>query len=97
MQNNEEENIAAEAESLIEFPCVFPIKIIGKDINELNALLEELIARHHLAEEVIDIQRRDSRNSRFFGLTLQARFYSKQQLDAIYRDLSADARVIMAL
>lgn len=84
-------------DTLLEFPCRFPIKIMGANEAGFAAHARELVARHvdDLLESDIDL--RVSSNGRFVAVTVSIQARSKAQLDAIYRDLSASGRVLMAL
>lgn len=86
-------------DTLLEFPCEFPVKAMGAAGGEPEFELHvlELIRRHcpDLGEGAIRIQ--DSKGGRFVSVTVTVRATSKDQVDAIYRDLSESKRVLMAL
>lgn len=84
-------------ESAIEFPCSFPIKMMGRDSPEFRATARALVEKH--AGEVADeaVQAALSRNGRFVSVTVTITATSKQQLDAIYREVTAHEDVLMAL
>ncbi len=86
-----------EQESLLEFPCEFHIKAVGLDENDFDQLVAEIIARHvdDLAEGAI--KTRTSSNGKYLSVTVTINAKNKAQLDAIYVDLSAHDRVMMAL
>ena len=84
-------------DSLLDFPCIFPIKVMGKSEDHFDALVFEIISRH-----VDDIQEgavkvRDSRKGNFVSVTVTINARSREQLDNIYMELTANERVIMAL
>jgi putative lipoic acid-binding regulatory protein len=84
-------------ESVIEFPCVFPIKMMGRDTPEFRATARELIENHvgPLAEEAIQVNLSGKGN--FVSVTVTVTATSQQQLDGIYRDVSGHDDVLMAL
>lgn len=84
-------------ETLLEFPCDFPIKMMGHNTPEFRATARALIEIHTgpLDEERIRLAL--SRNERFVSVTVTVPASSKRQLDDIYRDLSAHRSVLMAL
>lgn len=84
-------------ESLLEFPCEFPIKMMGRNSPEFRATARALVEIHTgpLADERIQLAL--SRNERFVSVTVTIEAQSRQQLDDIYRDLSAHQSVLMAL
>ena len=84
-------------DTLLEFPCDFPIKAFGYDTGDFGALVVELIQGH--APEVThdDMHTRSSRGGRYLAVTITVRAVSREQLDGIYHSLSAHERVLVAL
>ena len=84
-------------ETLLAFPCNFPIKMMGRDTPEFRATARSLVEKHTgpLDDEVI--RSALSRNGSFISITVTVRAHSQQQLDDIYRDVSGHELVLMAL
>jgi len=84
-------------ESVMEFPCEFPIKMMGRDTPEFRAIAVALVENHvgPLAEESIQINL--SAKGNFVSVTVTVTATSQQQLDDIYRDVSGHEDVLMAL
>ena len=84
-------------DAVIEFPCDFPIKMMGRDCQQFRDTAKQLIEFH--AGPVSDVQVRESlsRNARFVSITITITAISQQQLDDIYRAVSAHDDVLMAL
>ncbi len=84
-------------DSLLEFPCRFPIKVMGRAEplfeTEIVALVRELAP--DLAD--VDVSRRLSQAGNYVSLTLTVTALSREQLDDIYRRLTAHNNVLMAL
>ncbi len=85
------------AEGGLTFPCRFPVKILGEDEAALRALAEAVLARHAPPAGRFECTVRPSRSGRFVSLTFVVDATSREQLDAIYRELSAAPQVRMAL
>jgi hypothetical protein len=79
------------------FPSDFPIKVMGRHDSDLRALTQGIIERHAgpLAES--SVRTRTSADGNFLALTYVVRANSREQLDAIYRELTACKSVLMAL
>jgi putative lipoic acid-binding regulatory protein len=79
------------------FPSDFPIKVMGRHDSDLRALTQGIIERHAgpLAES--RVRTRTSADGNFLALTYLVRASSREQLDAIYRELTACKSVLMAL
>jgi len=84
-------------DTLLEFPCSFPIKVMGKSANDFDSLVFEIIKRHVHDINEGAVKTRDSRKGNFVSVTVTIEARSKEQLDNIYMDLTAHERVIMAL
>ena len=84
-------------ESLLEFPCDFPIKMMGKDTPEFRALARSLVEKHTGALADDALQATVSRNGRFVSITATITATSQKQLDDIYYELTAHEDILMAL
>ena len=81
----------------MEFPQVFPIKVMGANQDDFEAMVLAIIQKHApiVTEEVVS--RRLSRGDRFLSVTVHIMAESQEQLDAIYAELSSHERVLMML
>jgi uncharacterized protein len=81
----------------LKFPTEFPIKVMGRHDSDLKALTREIIERHTgpLGDE--RVKARTSGDGNFLALTYTVTAQSREQLDAIYRELTACKAVLMAL
>jgi putative lipoic acid-binding regulatory protein len=84
-------------ETALEFPCEFPIKMMGRDSQEFRAAARGIVEKHVGAVADEAVQAALSRNGRFVSVTVTITATSKQQLDDIYRDVTAHEHVLMAL
>jgi len=84
-------------ESAIEFPCAFPIKMMGRNEPEFRATARTLVEKHAGAVDDDAVQASLSRNERFVSVTVTINATSQQQLDAIYQDVTHHEDVLMAL
>ena len=86
-----------ESDELFNFPCDFPIKIMGRCDCDLEILVVEVINRHvsDLSENAVTT--RPSGKGNFISVTVTVKATSREQLDNIYRELTAREEVLMAL
>jgi len=84
-----------QRESLLEFPCEFPIKVMGRTDSGFEA--ESLaIVRRHVPDFNVECMRSvASRNGNYMSLTFSIRATSRDQLDALYRELTACDDLLM--
>lgn len=82
---------------LLEFPCKFPIKAIGKDTGEFEAMIVEIVRRH--VPDLTDnaVSTRPSSGGKYLSVTATFTATSREQLDALYLELSSNERVLMLL
>lgn len=84
-------------ETLLEFPCDFPIKMMGRDTPEFHVTARELVEKHTGPIDDSAIQSAVSRKGRFVSITVTVMAKSQQQLDDIYREVTDNEHVLMAL
>ena len=89
--------MSTEKESLLKFPCQFPIKVMGKAIDEFELFVLEVVRKHvtNIQENAIEI--RKSENGNYLSITITIDATSKEQLDAIYQELTTNKLVLIAL
>ena len=84
-------------ESLLTFPCSFPIKMMGRDSSEFRETARSLVEKHTGPIDDAAIYDALSRNGNFVSITITVNATSQQQLDDIYRDVSSHDDILMAL
>ncbi len=84
-------------ESLIEYPCDFPIKVFGRSQEGFARAVMEVVTRHDPGFKPASIQTRNSSQARYVSLTCTVHATSRQQLDALYQDLCDHPLVAMVL
>lgn len=84
-------------ESLLEFPCRFPIKMMGRDGDRFRQVAIELVETHTGKIPASAISESSSSNGNFLSITVTIDAQSQEQLDRIYRALSDHDDVLVAL
>ena len=86
-----------DTESPLKFPCTFPIKAVGHARDDLDSIVLEIVRRHapDVAEGAVNV--RASSNEKYLSVTVTIEAQSRDQLDAIYQDLTASEHVLMSL
>ncbi len=80
-----------------DFPSDFPIKVMGRHDGNLRALTQAIVEKHAGQIADADVKTRTSADGNFLALTYTVHAQSREQLDAIYRELTACKSVLMAL
>ncbi|MDD1622827.1 MAG: DUF493 domain-containing protein [Methylococcaceae bacterium] len=87
----------SETETLLEFPCQFPIKAMGKSRDDFDAIVVEIIRRHVSDIREGAVTTRPSRAGTYTSVTVVIEATSREQLDAIYQGLTDSPDVLVAL
>jgi uncharacterized protein len=85
------------AESLIEYPSDFPIKIMGPMQDAFASTMVELIIQYDPTFNAGKMEMRPSGKGNYLGLTVTVRATSREQLDNLYRALSSHPMVKVVL
>lgn len=84
-------------DTLPEFPCDFPIKIMGSRTDDFARTMVEIVLRHAPDFAAERVQMRASSSGNYLSVTCTIRATSKPQLDALYRELSGHPLVKVVL
>ncbi len=87
----------SDENTLLEFPCEFPIKVMGVSGTQVRDDIERAIAEHAASSLPVDIQTRPSRTGKYMAYTVTCTFHSKSELDAMYRAFTSIDGVSMVL
>lgn len=84
-------------DTLLEFPCDFPLKVMGRAESDFDALVVAIVRRH--VEDLREgaVSSRESRKGNYVSVTVTIQAESQAQLDSLYHELSAHERVLMVL
>ena len=84
-------------QSLLKFPCDFPIKVMGQRQDGFAQAVLETVLRHAPDFDAAAMEMRPSTKGNYLSLTCTVRAVSREQLDALYRELSAHPLVKVVL
>jgi len=80
----------------MQFPCVFPVKVMGLNSEAFSSAILSIFHKHLKPDEISCSEQR-SRSNTYLSLTVTFTAQSKAQLDAIYQDLKDHELVLMTL
>ena len=89
--------MSEQKESALQFPCDFPLKVMGRASPGFDELVVEIVLRHvgEVSEGAVSL--RASSNGNYLSVTVTVQAESQDQLDNLYRELSGHERVLMVL
>ena len=82
---------------LMEFPCRFPLKVIGLNQAGFEKIALDLIRAHCPLSTRFEVSRNESRQGKYQSLTITFTAHSRQQMDDIYQSLTDSEHVVMSL
>lgn len=85
------------ADTLLEFPCEFPLKVMGEMRDGFAEEIVRVVRQHCPGFDAGCMEMRASSGGKYLSLTCTVTATSKQQLDDLYRALTAHPRVKVVL
>ena len=87
----------SNSESLIDYPSLFPIKVMGVRTQGLVHAITQIAARFDPNFDVASVELRESKGGKYLGVTITVTATSREQLDELYRTLSTHPMVKVVL
>ena len=84
-------------QSLIEYPCRFPIKVMGANVDGYVTALTHVAKSFDPGFDASTIELRPSKAGNYMGVTLSVYVTSREQLDELYRTLTTHPMVKIVL
>lgn len=84
-------------DTLFEFPCEFPLKIMGAARDDFAQAMVTVVRAHAPDFDPATVEMRASGKGNYLALTCTIRAHSREQLDGLYRDLSSHPYVKIVL
>ena len=89
--------MATEPPSLIEYPCDFPIKVMGKTQAGFAQTVLAIVQSHAPDFDASTMEMKSSKGGKYLSVTCTIRATSRGQLDALYQQLCDHPMVVMVL
>lgn len=90
-------NEIASSQSLIEYPCLFPIKVMGERVDGFVHAITQIAKAFDPVFNPESIELKESKGGKYLGVTISITATSREQLDEIYRTLSTHPMVKVVL
>ncbi|ATE62165.1 hypothetical protein CCZ27_21265 [Thauera sinica] len=84
-------------QSLLEFPCEFPIKIMGARVDGFAQAVLDVVLVHAPDFEAATMEMRPSSKGNYLAITCTFRAVSQEQIDNLYRALTSHPMVKVVL
>jgi uncharacterized protein len=90
------EEAKQERTTLVDFPCDFPVKVMGRTEGPFLKDAQALFYRHYPELTASAFSERPSKAKHFTALTVTVHALNQAELDALYRDITACDSILMA-
>jgi len=97
MDDDRADGAPPERPSLIDYPSLFPIKVMGANVEGFVHAVTEIARRFDPAFDAATIELRPSSGAKYLGVTVTVMATSREQLDELYRTLSTHPMVRVVL
>ncbi len=82
---------------MIEFPCDYPIKIMGPYQSGFRREMLDIVRRYAPELAETGIQERFSRNGKYVSITVTIQATGEDQLTALFQDLKSTGHISLLL
>ena len=89
--------MALDSDTLIEYPCDFPIKVLGRTQAGFAQTVLEIVRTHAPDFDGSTMEMKTSKQGKYLSVTCVVRVTSRRQLDDLYRALCDHPMVVMVL
>ena len=86
-----------QQETLVEFPCNFMIKAMGKSNPQFHKTVVSIVQQHDESFRADKIIARESKKGTFVSVTFNVYVENKPQLDAIYQNLTDSEHILWSM
>jgi putative lipoic acid-binding regulatory protein len=87
----------SDTDSLLQFPCDLPVKVFGRNDAPFRQAALAIVERHFGEAGTENVSEQLSRREAYASLTIVVRAESREQIDALYRELTSSADILMVL
>jgi putative lipoic acid-binding regulatory protein len=89
--------MASDLDTLLDYPCEFPIKVLGRTRAGFAQTILEIVHSHVPDFDGATMEMKTSKQGKYLSVTCVIRANSRQQLDDLYRALCDHPMVVMVL
>jgi len=86
-----------EQPSLLQFPCSYPLKVLGRNMHAFLAMVSTIIEKHVAEEDGVTYSTKVSSGDKYMSITATFVAKSREQLNAIYEELNRHELVLITL
>ena len=88
---------AGPDESPLTFPCEIAVKVLGRNVPEFREEAADIVRKHYADLSNDAVSEQLSRKDAYLSLTFVVNAQSREEIDALYRELTASDEILMVL
>lgn len=81
----------------LDYPAEVPVKVMGKSVEGFAQAVVEVVSRHFPDFDPHQVALRPSRAGSYLAVTCEVQAQTREQIDALYRELTAHPLVLLVL
>lgn len=81
----------------LSFPCTIGIKAMGRQADDFEDKVKEIVASHTEAGAIVEVRCRESNSGNFHSVTCEVRLHSREQMEAIYQTMHDHPDILITL
>jgi putative lipoic acid-binding regulatory protein len=81
----------------LSFPCTIGIKAMGRQADDFEHKVKDIVASHTEEGAIVDVRCRESNSGNFHSVTCEVRLENREQMEAIYQTMHDHPDILMTL
>jgi putative lipoic acid-binding regulatory protein len=86
-----------EEQGKLSFPCTIGIKAMGRQTEDFERTVIEIVAGHVGEESIIEVTCRESSGGKYHSVTCEVKLENRQEMEAIYQTMFDHPDILMTL
>lgn len=81
----------------LSFPCTIGIKAMGRQADDFEHKVQEIVANHTKPGAIVEVRCRESSSGKFHSVTCEVKLENREQMEAIYQSMHDHPDILMTL
>ncbi|NOY16702.1 MAG: DUF493 domain-containing protein [Gammaproteobacteria bacterium] len=86
-----------EESGRLSFPCTLGIKAMGRQAENFEHMVKEMVSRHTGPDAIIEVRCRESHSGKYYAVTCEVKIENREQMEAIYQTMHDHPDILMTL
>jgi len=86
-----------EEQGKLSFPCTLGIKAMGRQAEDFERMIIDIVAGHVGEESIIEVTCKESSGGKYHSVTCEVKLENRQEMEAIYKTMFDHPDILMTL